>query len=92
MYVLFINISVKNWNFATEEGIAMSFLTEPVYCMTWIWTLHRVYNKLKSPIEAGEIFGLLNCMIRLMLATVPLVKQINELGNKQTTLVFMNLL
>ena len=56
MYALFINMSVRNWHFATEGGIAMSFLIEPVYCMTWIWTLHRAHNKLKSPIKEDNIW------------------------------------
>ena len=38
-------------------SIAMHFLVEPVYCMTWIWTLHRAHNKLKSPIEEVNIWG-----------------------------------
>ena len=38
MYALFINISVRNWHFTAEERIAMRFLIEAVYCMTWIWT------------------------------------------------------
>ena len=71
MYVLFINISVKNWHFATEEGIAMCFLTEPVYCMTWIWTLHRSYNRSKSPIEedniwATKLYDKTLCLLRLL--------------------------
>ena len=57
MYVLFINISVRNWHFATEEGTRMRFLIEPVYCMTWIWTLHRAHNKSKSPIEEDNIWA-----------------------------------
>ena len=35
----------------------MRFLIEPVYCMTWIWTLHRDHNKLKSPIEEDNIWA-----------------------------------
>ena len=35
----------------------MRFLIEPVYCMTWIWTLHRAHNKLKSPIEVDNIWA-----------------------------------
>ena len=30
-------MSVINWHFATEEGIAMCFLIEPVYGMTWLF-------------------------------------------------------
>ena len=57
MFALFINISVRNWDIATEEGIAMRFLIEPVYCMTWIWTLHRAHNKSKRPIEEDNIWA-----------------------------------
>ena len=56
MYALFINISVRNWHFTTEEGKALRFLIKPVYCMTWIWALHRAQNKLKSPIEEDNIW------------------------------------
>ena len=35
----------------------MCFLIEPVYYMTWIWTLHRAHNKLKSPIEEDNIWA-----------------------------------
>ena len=35
----------------------MRFLIESVYCMTWIWTLHRAHNKLKSPIEEDNIWA-----------------------------------
>ena len=42
----------------------MRFLIEPVYCMTWIWTLHRAHNKLKSPIEEDNI-----CAISLFAGT-----------------------
>ena len=55
IYALFINISVRNWHFATAGGIAMRFLIEPVYCM--IWTLHRAHNKSKSPIEEDNIWA-----------------------------------
>ena len=34
----------------------MCFLIEPVYCMTWIWTLHRAH-KLKSPIKEDNIWA-----------------------------------
>ena len=37
----------------------MRFLIEPIYCMTWIWTLHRAHNKLKSPIEEDNIWATL---------------------------------
>ena len=57
MYALFINISVRNWYFTTEGGIAMPFLIESVYCMTWIWTLHMAHNKLKSPIKEDNIWA-----------------------------------
>ena len=57
MYALFINISVRNWHFATAGGKAMRFLIEPVYCMTWIWTLHRAHNKSKSSIEEDNIWA-----------------------------------
>ena len=60
MYVLFINISVRNWHFATEEGIGIRFLIEPVYSMTWIWTLHRAHNKSKSPNEEDNIWATMN--------------------------------
>ena len=56
MYALFINMSVRNWHFVTAGGIAMGFLIEPVYCMTWIWT-HRAHNKSKSPIEEDYIWA-----------------------------------
>ena len=56
MYALFVNMSVTNLHFATARGIAMPFLIEPVYRMTWIWTLHRAHNKLKSPIEEDTIW------------------------------------
>ena len=59
MNALFINISVRNWHFATGRGIAMRFLIEPVYCMTWIWTFHRAHNKSKSPIEEDNIWATL---------------------------------
>ena len=36
----------------------MCFLIEPVYCMTWIWTLHRARNKLKSPIKEDNIWAI----------------------------------
>ena len=55
MYAIYINMSVRNWHFATARGIAMRFLREPVYCMTWIWTLH---NKSKSPIEEYNIWAM----------------------------------
>ena len=35
----------------------MRFLIEPVYCMTWIWTLHSAHNKLKSPIKEDNIWA-----------------------------------
>ena len=35
----------------------MRFLIETVYCMTWIWTLHRANNKLKSPIKEDNIWA-----------------------------------
>ena len=35
----------------------MRFLIELVYCMTWIWTLHRAHNKSKSPIEEENIWA-----------------------------------
>ena len=35
----------------------MRFLIEPVYCMTWIWTLHNSHNKLKSSIEEDNIWA-----------------------------------
>ena len=57
MYALFINMSVRNWHFGTAGGVAMRFLIEPVYCMTWIWTLHRAHKKLKSPIEEDNIWA-----------------------------------
>ena len=37
----------------------MRFLTGPVYCMTWIWTLHRAHNKLKSPMEEDNIWAMI---------------------------------
>ena len=37
--------------------MAMRFLIEPVYCMTWIWTLHNSHNKLKSSIEEDNIWA-----------------------------------
>ena len=57
MYALFINISVRNWYFTTEEGLAMRFPIEPVYWMTWIWTFHRAHNILKSPIKEDNIWA-----------------------------------
>ena len=57
MYALFIKISVRNWHFATEESIAMCFIIEPIYCMSFIWNLHRAHNKLKSPIEEDNIWA-----------------------------------
>ena len=36
--------------------IVMRFRTEPVYGMTWIWTLHRANNKSKSPIDEDNIW------------------------------------
>ena len=56
MYALFIYMSVRNWHFVTAVGITMRFLIEPVYCMTWIWTLHKAHNKSKSPFEEGNIW------------------------------------
>ena len=50
-------MSVRNWHFDTARGIAMRFLIEPVYCMTWIWTLRRAHNKSKSPIEEDSIWA-----------------------------------
>ena len=50
MYELFINMSVTNWHFATVRGIAM----------TWIWTLHKAHNKLKSPIKEDNIWASTN--------------------------------
>ena len=50
-------MSVRNWYFATAGGIAMRFLIEPVYCMTLIWTLHRIHE-LKSPIEEDNIWAI----------------------------------
>ena len=35
----------------------MRFLTEPVYCMTWIWTLHRAHNRSKNPMEEDNIWA-----------------------------------
>ena len=35
----------------------MRFLIEPVYCITWIWTLHRAHNKSKCPIEEDNIWA-----------------------------------
>ena len=35
----------------------MCFLIEPIYCMTWIWTLHRAHNKLKNPIKEDNIWA-----------------------------------
>ena len=35
----------------------MRFLIEHVYCMTWIWTLHRAHNKSKSPFEEDNIWA-----------------------------------
>ena len=35
----------------------MRFHIEPVYCITWIWTLHRAHNKSKSPIEEDNIWA-----------------------------------
>ena len=57
MYALFIKMSVRNSIFAIEQGIALRFLIEPIYCMTWIWTLHRAHNKSKSPIEEDNIWA-----------------------------------
>ena len=57
MYVLFINMSVTNLNFATARGIGMRFLIEHVYCITWIWTPHRAHNKLKSPVKEDNIWA-----------------------------------
>ena len=50
-------MSVRNGRFDTAGGITMRFLIEPVYCMTWIWTLHSAHNKLKSPIEEDNIWA-----------------------------------
>ena len=47
MYVLFF------------KGKALHFLIKPVYCMTWIWVLHRTHNKLKNPIEEDNIWATL---------------------------------
>ena len=52
-------MSVRNWHFDTAGGIEMRFLIEPIYCMTWIWTLHRAHNKSKSPIEEDNIWATL---------------------------------
>ena len=35
----------------------MRFLIEAVYCMTWIWTLHRAHNQWKSPIEEDNVWA-----------------------------------
>ena len=40
-----------------DQGIAMCFLIEPVYCMTPFWTLHRAHNKWKSPIAEDNIWA-----------------------------------
>ena len=58
MYVLFISMSLTNWHFAVEAGIAMSFPIEPLYCMTWIWPLHSSHNKWKSRIEEDNIWAI----------------------------------
>ena len=58
MYALFINMSVRNWHFGTAGGEAMRFLIEPIYCLTWIWTLHSAHKKLKSPIEEDNIWAI----------------------------------
>ena len=63
MYALFINISVKNWHFVTEGGTAMRLLIEHVYCMTWIWTLHKAHTKSKSPIEEDNIWAMPNAAV-----------------------------
>ena len=52
-------MSVRNWHFGTAGGIAMRFLREPDYCMTWIWTLHRAHNKSKSPFEEDNTWATL---------------------------------
>ena len=57
MYALFITMSIRNCHFATAGGIAMRFLIEPVYCMTWIWTPPIANNKSKSPIEQDNIWA-----------------------------------
>ena len=36
----------------------MRFLIEAVYCMTWIWTLHRAHNQWKSPIEEDNVWAI----------------------------------
>ena len=35
----------------------MRLLIEAVYCMTWIWTLHRAHNQWKSPIEEDNVWA-----------------------------------
>ena len=35
----------------------MRFLIEAVYCMTWIWTLHRAHNQWKSPMEEDNVWA-----------------------------------
>ena len=41
-----------------RKDIAMHFLIEPVYCMPWIWTLHRDHNKWKRPIEEDNVWAI----------------------------------
>ena len=41
----------------------MSFLIEPVYCMTRIWTLYRAHNKWKSPIEEDNVWATIGIVL-----------------------------
>ena len=47
----------------------MCFLIEAVYCMTWIWTLHRAHNQWKSPIEEDNVWASIK-HVDLLLASV----------------------
>ena len=64
-------MSVRNWHFATAVGIAMCFLIEAVYCMTWIWTLHRVHKKSKSPIEEDNIWATFTATLTMTVSREP---------------------
>ena len=59
----------------------MRFLKEAVYCMTWIWTLHRAHNKLKSPIKEDNVWATLahTCIRMLILSIYVLLECINTI-------------
>ena len=61
MYTLFINMSVMNLHFVTEERIAMR-LIESLYCMTWIGLFIGPISNGKALLKR-TIFGLINIKI-----------------------------